>query len=91
MTRIGIRQLRQHASAYLRLVRAGETVEIVERGRPVALWVPIPARDGIERLELEARLGEAVGDLLDLGPPLAPAAGAPLPGETLADAREHER
>ena len=91
MTRIGIRQLRQNASAYLRLVRAGETVEIVDRGRPVALWVPIPTASGIARLDAEARLSEAEGDLLELGPPVRGVAGAPLPSQTLAEARKDER
>ena len=46
MTVIGVRQLRQNASVYLRLVEAGETIQIADRGRPVALWVPIPTRRG---------------------------------------------
>ena len=37
---IGIRQLRQHASRYLDLVRAGETVQITDRGVLVALLAP---------------------------------------------------
>jgi prevent-host-death family protein len=42
MNRIGIRELRQHASRYLAAVQAGETVEITDRGRLVALLVPPP-------------------------------------------------
>ena len=38
--RIGIRELRQHASRYLARVKAGETVEVTERGALVALLVP---------------------------------------------------
>lgn len=37
-----MRELRQHASRYLARVRAGETVEVTERGRPVARLVPVP-------------------------------------------------
>jgi prevent-host-death family protein len=40
MERIGVRELRQHASRYLARVRAGETIEVTDRGRPVALLVP---------------------------------------------------
>lgn len=40
--RIGVRELRQHASRYLDKVKAGETVEITERGELVALLVPPP-------------------------------------------------
>jgi len=41
MERIGIRELRQHASRYLARVAGGETVEVTDRGRPVALLVPV--------------------------------------------------
>lgn len=40
MERIGVRELRQNASRYLALVKAGETVEVTERGRLVALLAP---------------------------------------------------
>ena len=40
MERIGVRELRQNASRYLALVKAGQTVEISERGKLVALLVP---------------------------------------------------
>lgn len=45
MERIGVRELRQHASRYLDLVKAGETVEVTERGELVALLVPAPRGD----------------------------------------------
>jgi prevent-host-death family protein len=40
MERIGVRDLRQNASRYLALVKAGETVEVTERGELIALLVP---------------------------------------------------
>jgi prevent-host-death family protein len=43
MQRIGVRELRQHASRYLALVARGEQIEVTERGRPVARLVPIHA------------------------------------------------
>jgi prevent-host-death family protein len=42
MRRIGIRELRQNASEYIRLVKAGETIEVTDRGAPVALLSPLP-------------------------------------------------
>jgi len=90
MVKVGLRELRQNASAYLRRVKEGETVQIVDRGRPVALWVPMPAVGGIARLEAESRLSESQGDLLSLGPPLPAARGAALPSETLNADRDHE-
>jgi prevent-host-death family protein len=41
MLRIGVRELRQHASRYLALVARGEPVEVTDRGRPVAMLVPV--------------------------------------------------
>ncbi len=38
---IGVRELRQHASKYLEEVAAGESIEITDRGHPVARLVPI--------------------------------------------------
>jgi prevent-host-death family protein len=45
MERIGVRELRQHASRYLDLVKAGETVEVTERGELIALLVPAQRAD----------------------------------------------
>ena len=41
MERIGVRELRQHASRYLERVAHGETLEVTDRGRPLARLVPI--------------------------------------------------
>jgi prevent-host-death family protein len=41
MKAIGVRELRQNASRYLAEVAAGESIEITDRGRPVARLVPI--------------------------------------------------
>jgi prevent-host-death family protein len=38
---IGVRELRQNASRYLEEVAAGESIEITDRGHPVARLVPI--------------------------------------------------
>jgi prevent-host-death family protein len=43
MQRIGVRELRQHASRYLALVARGGQIEVTDRGRPVARLVPIQA------------------------------------------------
>jgi len=57
MTRIGVRELRQNASRYLALVKAGETVEVTERGELVAVLAPpSPAATARERLIAEGRL-----------------------------------
>jgi len=40
-TRVGTRELKNRLSQYLRRVKAGETVVITERGKPVGQIVPI--------------------------------------------------
>jgi prevent-host-death family protein len=64
MERIGVRELRQHASRYLERVKSGETVEVTERGRLVALLVPPePAHAARERLIADGRLIPSSGPL----------------------------
>jgi prevent-host-death family protein len=41
MDTIGVRELRQYASRYLARVAHGETLEVTDRGRPVARLVPV--------------------------------------------------
>ena len=44
---VGIRELRQNLSVYLRRIEAGETLQVTDRGRAVALLAPLPGRSGI--------------------------------------------
>ena len=90
MRTIGVRELRQQASKYLREVEHGETIEVTDRGRPVALLVPIP-EDRLERLIREGRARPAKGNLLDLPLPIKPEPGARPLSEILAEMRENER
>lgn len=55
-TSVGTRQLRNHLSAYLRRVKAGETITITERGKPVGQIVPVQA-DLTSRLKKMAEAG----------------------------------
>lgn len=69
---MGIRQLRQNLSVYLRRVVAGETLQVTERGRAVAILAPLPeAASPLQRLVLSGRATAPAGDLLKLGPPRA--------------------
>lgn len=64
MKRVGVRELRQNASRYLERVKAGETVEVTERGQLVALLVPPePGRNARARLIAEGRLIPCAGAL----------------------------
>jgi prevent-host-death family protein len=91
MTAVGIRELRQHASELLRRVQAGETVEITDRGRPVALLTPVPSGTPLERLRASGDVSRTDGDLDDLPEPLQLPAGAPVSSVILARLRADER
>ncbi|HYX21105.1 MAG TPA: type II toxin-antitoxin system prevent-host-death family antitoxin [Thermoanaerobaculia bacterium] len=67
---VGVRELRQNLSVYLRRVRAGQTLEVTERGRPVAILAPLPEPDSVlSRLIVSGRATAPVGDLCDLPAP----------------------
>lgn len=91
MRTIGVRELRQQASRYLREVERGDAIEVTDRGRPVARLVPIPRSDPIDALAAAGQLTRSVGDPLELGVPLAPRPGVALPSAELAAMRENER
>ena len=91
MTRIGIRELRQKASEYLRRVEGGETIEVTDRGRPVALLTPIPEAPPLERLRAAGDVDAALGSMDDLPAPLPLAPGKEAPSTILARMRADER
>lgn len=69
MERIGLRELRQHASRYIAKVARGETIEVTQRGRLVARIVPA-VEDTWEDLILRGDVipAESPGDLLEVIP-----------------------
>jgi prevent-host-death family protein len=91
MTSVGVRELRQRASGLLRLVEQGETVEITDRGRPVALLTPIPDGSPLERMRAAGDVDSATADLADLPEPLAVPADIEPPSRVLARLRRDER
>jgi prevent-host-death family protein len=91
MKTVGVRELRQQASRYLREVERGSTVEVTDRGRPVARLVPIPPGSGVDALLATGEISPAAGDPLALGVPLEPVKGVPLPSAELAAMRRNER
>jgi prevent-host-death family protein len=91
MARIGVRELRQRASELLRQVEAGETIEVTDRGRPVAVLAPLPDRGPYERLTATGELIRSRGDFDDLPEPLPLAPGQELPSSVLARLRHDER
>ena len=90
MVRAGIRELRQNASALIRRVIAGETIEVTERGRPVARIVPLQGRSVLDQMVAEGRATQVHGDLLDVKP-IARIAGKRRLSDVLAEMRANER
>ena len=68
--RVGVRELRQNLSKYLRRVERGERLEVTEHGRPVAVLGPLGEPEGpLARLIAAGRVTQPRRDLLELLPP----------------------
>jgi prevent-host-death family protein len=91
MTSVGIRELRQRASELLRLVEQGETVEITDRGRPVALLGPLPAGSPLQQMRTAGEIDPATADLDDLPDPVVLPDGVEAPSAALRRLRQDER
>jgi len=91
MASVGVRELRQRASELLRRVEAGETIEVTDRGRPVAALVPLSGLGALARLRAAGETIPATRDLRELSepPPLLP--GEEPPSTVLARLRRDER
>ncbi len=84
---VGIRELRQDLSRYLRRVREGERLVVTDRNRPVALLTPLPEdEDPWQRLIAEGKVTPATRRWEDIPPPL-PATGSPTLSETIEEMR----
>jgi prevent-host-death family protein len=91
MPTVGVRELRQRASELLRRVEAGETIEVTDRGRPVALLSPLPESAPLERLRAAGEVISATGKLDDLPRPIQLPAGHEAPSAVLARLRQDDR
>jgi prevent-host-death family protein len=88
--RVGVRELRQNLSVYLRRVKAGETLEVTERGQPVAELRPRPSRSisRIDQMIVDGRIKPAAVRPRDIpGPQELP--GRPL-SEILREMRDED-
>jgi prevent-host-death family protein len=91
MRSVGVRELRQRASELLRLVASGETIQVTDRGRPVAVLAPVPGGTPLERLRASGDITAGEGDFDDLPEPLPLTAGQEPPSAILARLRRDER
>jgi prevent-host-death family protein len=85
--RVGVRELRQNLSVYLRRVKAGETLEVTERGETVARLTPqIPeSLSPLQRLVAEGRATAPTRSHKDLPPPPS------IPGRPLSEILQEMR
>ncbi len=86
---VSIRELKNRLSHYLRLTKAGQTVEITERGKPIGRIVPIPPPLE-ERLEAMEKLGLLIRGEGKLPPrsPVASVRGSKTVADLLIEMRE---
>jgi prevent-host-death family protein len=87
---VGIRDLKQNASAIVKRAASGEAIEITDRGRPVARIIPLRQDSVYDRLLQEGRITRPRGHLLDHHT-LPPVPGRPTGSEALAQLRQDER
>ena len=90
---MGVSELRRQATAILRRVQRGESIQITDHGRPVARIVPIrPGRPA--QLMSEGLITLARGDLLEtletLGLPAPAEPGTRSASEVLQEMREED-
>ena len=91
--RVGIRELRQNLSIYLRRVsEEGRAYEVTARGEPVARLTPLEDRpiSLIERMTADDRVTPAERVWSGVPSPLPPRAGKPL-SQILQEMRDEER
>lgn len=87
MERIGVRELRQNASEWIRRAHAGERIEVTKRGQVVAVLGPPPSGGTLTRLREAGRLKPAIVT----GPLPAPVKTRRPASEALAELRADER
>jgi prevent-host-death family protein len=91
MMSVGIRELRQNLSVYIRRVQRGEALQVTEHGRPVALLTPLPrGSDTLAEMEAAGKLIPPEKPWSDLPPPLPATPGAPTLSEILAQMRDED-
>src|SRR5207245_10088044 len=91
MATVGVRELRQRASELLRRVEAGETIEVTDRGRPIAVLAPLPKAEPLGRLRAAGEVVPAARSLEDLPKPLPLTAAKEAPSAALARLRRDAR
>ena len=90
MKTVGVRALKQNASAVVAEAAAGETITITDRGRPVAQLVPLHA-SRVEALIASGQARPPKRSLADLGEPPRRRKGERSLSDVLGEMRDDER
>jgi len=90
MKTVGVRALKQNASAVVAEAVAGEIVTITDRGRPVAQLIPLPA-SRVDALVAAGRARPPKRSLADLGAAPKRRRGQPSLTSLLDEMRDDER
>lgn len=93
MGRVGIKELKNRLTQYLRRAKQGEEIIVTERGHPIVLMQPLKAAERVESLDARlARLAAQGKVAVPTCPPLkrirlAKVRGAPVSKTILEDRR----
>lgn len=89
---VGVRELRQNLSVYLRRIAQGETLRVTEHGHPVALLTPVPKTESaaLDRLEAEGLLERRAKPRKRRLPRPLPDDGGPTLSEIIIREREED-
>jgi len=90
MKTVGVRALKQNASAVVADASSGEIVTITDRGRPVAQLIPLPSTH-MQALVAAGRARLPKRSLDDLGDPPRRRRGQRSLSEVLTEMRDEER
>ena len=89
MSTVGVRELRQNLSVYLDRVKEGESLQVTEFGRVVALLTPLPKNEMnvFERLVAEGKAIAPTRSLKNIRLPKPAPPGSPSSQEILDEIR----
>ncbi len=86
MLTVGIRELKNGLSRYLKRVGRGETIVVTDRGQPIARIVPDGTPEHVTRLLADGRATWS-GRKLRLPKPIKLPKGAPLASDLISEDR----
>lgn len=89
---VGVRELRQNLSVYLRRIAQGETLRVTDHGHPVALLTPLPhtGDSTLDDLEAQGRIVRPRSRGRRRPPVPLPPDGGPTLSEVLQEMRDED-